>query len=419
MAGLTQTECSAGKEGPTLSVDAARLRAIAAAAPMVRTEILSLDAALGRIMAQPSPAHCDLPPFDNAAMDGYALQLADMSGAGPWQLPILGRIAAGDSAYHTHTARGVFRIFTGAPIPLGCDAVVMQERIEHTLTGILIKERPNVGLNIRRRGEDRPFGQPPVPAGHMLTAPRLALLAATGIAEVEVFAKLRVGLFSTGTELQEPGAALAHGQIYNSNRVMLRAMLASPWIAIIDYGILRDDPAAIRAVIRRAAGKNDIVISSGGVSAGEEDHVLDALRAEDATLDVLKVAIRPGKPLTVGRIGASLYVGLPGNPYAAAITFSQIARPALRKSAGLTETPDLWLPGVAAFTYDRVPGRREYIPVTWEKRDAFGRPVLHRLGVGASASLGPIALARGIASIPADLTAIRPGMSLTVEPLLE
>jgi molybdopterin molybdotransferase len=295
----------------------------------------------------------------------------------------------------------------------------MQERVTRSGNHITLTEPPVLGQNIRRAGEDQPQGSQPVPAGHVLTAPRLALLAGCGMAQVTVGAKLRVAMFSTGSELVEPGHLLAHGQIYNSNRVMLRALLTLQWVALTDYGILPDDPALIRATLRRAASENDVVISSGGMSAGEEDHVLDALRAEDAALDVLKVAIRPGKPLTVGRIGQALFVGLPGNPYAAAITFAQIARPALRKAAGITEILDLWLPAVAAFSYDRTPGRREYIPVTWDTRDAMGRPVLNRLGHGASASLAPIAAARGIAALPAEAGHIRTGMPLMMEPLTE
>jgi molybdopterin molybdotransferase len=231
---------------------------------------------------------------------------------------------------------------------------------------------------------------------------------------------VRVAILCTGDELSEPGSTLGPGQIYNSNRVLLRATLSRfPWVDLMDLGIVPDDPASIRSSIRHAAQTNDVVISSGGVSAGEEDHILDALRLEAAELDVLKVAIRPGKPLTVGRLGRALYFGLPGNPYAAAITFSQIAKPALRRAAGLTEEPDTWLPAVAGFNYVRATGRREYVPVRWDSRDAFGRPVLVRLGQGASASMSPIALAMGIAVIPPEIEVVRPGQSLTVEPLCE
>ena len=411
--------CSAGKTGATLSVDAARLRTIAAVAPMRETEELPLGQALGRVLAEPPCARVHLPPFDNAAMDGYAVSTRDLAGEGPWRLPVSGRIAAGDTRSVTLRPGTAARIFTGAPIPAGADAVIMQERARRNGDWLTVSEAPRASLNIRRRGEDQRAGEPPLPSGHLLTAPRLALLAGTGTPGVSAFRRLRVGLFSTGSELREPGSPLRHGQIYNSNRVMLRALLAQPWIELTDYGILRDDAGAIRAAIRRAAEENDVVISSGGVSAGEEDHILDALRRENAALDVLKVAIRPGKPLTVGRVAGALYVGLPGNPYAAAVTFGQIARPALRKAAGLTEMPDTWIPAVAGFDYDRRAGRREYVPVTWDQRDAMGRPILQRLGPGASASLSPIAAARGIAAIDPDMPRVSAGQPLQVEPLLE
>ena len=233
------------------------------------------------------------------------------------------------------------------------------------------------------------------------------MLAGCGIPSLPVCRRLRVALFSTGNELQEPGQPLAAGQIYNSNRVMLRGVLTCPWIALTDLGILGDDPAAIRSTIRGAAACHDVVISTGGVSAGEEDHILD----------VLKVAIRPGKPLTIGRVGGALFIGLPGNPCATAITFTQIAQPALRRTAGLTETPDTAIPCVADFDYARTPGRREYVPVTWDSRDTLGRPILRRLGQGASASLSPLAIARGIAALPADLPHVHRGTPLMVEPL--
>lgn len=414
----TGETCTAGRSTSALSVDAARLRAVAAVPRVVGTERLALEDAYGRILAEEPHSRSSLPPFDNSAMDGYAVMVGDFVGAGPIRLRVSERIIAGDTRPLRLEERTAARIFTGAPVPEGADAVIMQESVTRRGSVIEVATSPRLGLNIRKEGEDRRRGEPVLPRGLRLTPPRLALLAAAGLADVPVHRRLRVGLFSTGNELRDPGQTLDHGQIYNSNRVMLRSLMAEPWIAMTDYGILPDDPDVIRAAIRQASASNDIVISSGGVSAGEEDHVLDALKREDATLEVLKVAIRPGKPLTIGRVGGALFVGLPGNPYAAAITFLQIARPALRKAAGLLEEIDTWIPAVSGFDYPRKVGRREYLPVTWDERDGLGRPVLRRLDQGSSASLGPIALAKGIAVIDPDVGRVLPGSSLQVEPLL-
>jgi molybdopterin molybdotransferase len=326
-------------------------------------------------------------------------------------------VAAGDIRrvylLHGHA----IRIFTGAPIPDGADAVVMQEHATRQGNHVELMGPVKRGLNIRRAGEDAPAGIDALESGVLLTPPRLALLAGGGLTSVRVLARLRVGLFSTGNELREPGEHLAHGQIYNTNRVLLRGLLGQPWIALTDYGILQDDPALIREALTRAAAENDVVLTSGGVSVGEEDHIRAALGLGGGVFESLNVAIRPGKPLTIGHLSKALYIGLPGNPYATAITCTQIAMPAMRRAAGLREEGDRWIPAVADFTYQRKTGRTEYIPVTWHERDSMGRPRLIRLGVGASASLSPLALAKGIAALPPHLAAVQPGDPVSVEPL--
>lgn len=406
-----------GNEPTVISVDIASQKAIAAAQTVGGREILSLPEATGRICCASIKSGLDLPVFANSAMDGYAINRTDLTGSGPWTLSVSGRLVAGASHVTPLAPGSAVRIMTGAPIPQGADCVVMQEHCERVDNVIVILDKPECGKNIRLRGEDVRSGSVLVDAGGLLTPRHLALLAACGMSQVNVHARVRIGLISTGSELVEPGTPLAAGQIYNSNRTYLKARLDRPWIEIVDYGILADDPLAIRAVIRRAAGECDAVITTGGVSAGEEDHMLDVLRREAAELDVLKVAMRPGKPVTVGRLGSAMYFGLPGNPYACAITFMQIAWPAIRKAGGLEPQDDLGFNGIADFTYARRPGSTEYLPVTWSHTDEYGRPLTQRLGRGASASLHPFALARAIAAINAEVTEVRPGDILALQPV--
>lgn len=414
----TAESCQAGKPDKALSVDAARLRALAVSQPIKRTERCDLDAALNRVCAANTAAMSPLPPFDSAAMDGFAFLRADLDGAAPWALPITDRIAAGDRQLRSGLT-GAARVFTGAPVPAKADCVVQHELVQETSGQIVLQNCPPVGKNIRRAGEDCAAGSVILQKGHQVSPARLALLAATGCTDLEVFARLRVAILSTGDELVEPGNELHYGQIYNSNRVLLRASLTKSWIELTDLGIAPDDFATIRSTLKSTAMTHDVIITSGGMSAGCEDHVLDALIAEKAELDVLKVAIRPGKPLTVGRLGGCMFFGLPGNPLAAAVTFSQIAVPSLRKVAGMTEVPDHWIPGVADFTYQRAPGRREFIPVRWSHRDQLGRVVVEKLGSGSSAGLVPLGMAMGLAVIEPDQTVVRPGEALRVEPLAD
>lgn len=410
--------CSAGAPGLALSVEAARLKALAVTAPIARTEVLALDDALGRVLAAPPLACSAVPPFSSAAMDGFAVQLADLDGEPPWTLPITDQIAAGDTQLRSGLT-GAARIFTGAPVPANADYVIQRELVQETAGRIILQNWPAVGKNIRRAGEDCAAGSVMLQKGHQLSPARLALLAATGCTDLEVFARLRVAILSTGDELVEPGNELQYGQIYNSNRVLLRASLTKSWIKLTDLGIAPDDFATIRSILKSTAILHDVIITSGGMSAGCEDYILDALIAEKAELDVLKVAIRPGKPLTVGRLGSCMFFGLPGNPLAAAVTFSQIAMPSLRKAAGMTEVPDTWVPGVADFNYQRAPGRREFIPVRWSQRDQVGRVVVEKLGNGSSAGLVPLGMAMGLAVIEPDQTVIRVGEALRVEPLTD
>lgn len=410
--------CGAGAESPVLALEAAVARAVALAHPVQECERLPLLDAAGRVVANSIVAGIDLPPFDNSAMDGYAVRLADLAGEGPWQLRLAGSVAAGDRTFEALAPAGTaFRIFTGAPVPAGFDAVIMQENCRVSGDNVSITSRPRPGENIRLAGEDLARGSRMTEPGALLTPQKLALLAGTGVADVDVFRKVRIGLISTGSELKEPGDRLEPGQIYNSNRMLLRAMLASQrWAEIVDFGIVPDRRPALAEAIGRAAERCDVLITTGGVSAGEEDHVVGALALHGATLDVMKVAMRPGKPVKIGRVGKMLVAGLPGNPNAVLVTFRQIALPAIRTVAGLAVTGPDWLPAVAGFSYRKKIGRTEFVPVRMAGRDEAGRPVLEMLERGSSASLSAMAAADGIAVLAPEAENIENGETLRFEP---
>lgn len=403
---------------PPLAPDAAAARAIALAAAVSETETVDLVDAQGRVLAADIVSPMALPPFDNSAMDGYAVRTGDLAGNGPWSLPVGGRVAAGEATGASYAGgRQALRIFTGAPVPPGFDAVVMQEHCRRDDDGITIAgKRPRAGENIRRAGEDVEPGAPLAARGEALSPPRLALLAGAGIGRATLYRKVRIGLISTGSELREPGEALAPGQIYNSNRVVLRAMLARlAWARIEDFGIVPDDRALLEQKLHDAALACDVVVTTGGVSVGDEDHVAAILRDEGAPLEVVNVAMRPGKPVKVGRLCRSVFFGLPGNPNAALVTFRQIALPAIRTVAGLRDVVPAWQPAVAGFGYAKKAGRTEFVPVRIKGRSQTGVPVVEMLGRGSSANLSAMAAADGIALLPPEDETISPGMPLRYE----
>jgi molybdopterin molybdotransferase len=408
--------CEAGATGAVIPVDIAAAKAVAAAVPVAATETLDLVAAIGRVTAADTVASLNLPPFDASAMDGFAVKADRFMGQGPWRLEVTGRIAAGDAP--TQTFAGSVRILTGAPVPRDFDTVVMQEKCRLDGGAIVIDERPRRGLNVRIAGEDVRRGETLLDAGETLNPQHLALLAGQGVGAIEVRRKVRVGLVSTGTELREPGQMLHPGQIYNSNRVMLCASLdACRWAEVIDFGIVPDTRGAVAAALAEAATRCDAIITTGGVSAGEEDHVTWAVSSGGGMLDVMKVAMRPGKPVKVAKFGAALFLGLPGNPNATLVTFRMIALPALRRLAGLSDTAPAWTRAVADFSYEKRPDRTEFVPVRLGADGPDGLPRLTMLGRGSSASLRAISQADGIALLPPGADRVEPGMRVDFEAL--
>ena len=350
-----------------LTLDEALSRLLGAVSPLAETERVSTFDGLGRVLAQDVHSLVDVPSADNSAMDGYALRSADVPASGT-VLPISQRIPAGTVGAPL-TPGTAARIFTGALVPEGADAVVMQEQCEALDGAVRINVEPQPGTAIRRRGEDLACDAIALPRGLRLTPQALGLAATAGAATLTVARRPRVALFSTGDELAMPGEPLKPGAIYNSNRFTLRALIQALGCDCTDLGIVPDRLDATRDALRRAAQGHDLIVTSGGVSVGEEDHLKPAVQAEGA-LDLWQMAIKPGKPLAFGSvrraegdgsIGKAWFVGLPGNPVSSFVTFLLAVRPLLLKLQGATALQPTGVPMRADFDWLRADKRREFL----------------------------------------------------------
>ncbi|MCL4470923.1 MAG: molybdopterin molybdotransferase MoeA [Gammaproteobacteria bacterium] len=313
---------------------------------------------LGRVLAEHQVSAINVPPLDNSAMDGYAVRLADLS-AGSTRLRVAQRIPAGTVGQPLEAGTAA-RIFTGAPVPAGCDAVVMQENCSAEGDMVAINKSPNMGENIRRAGEDIAVGAEILPAGIRLRPQEMGLAASVGLARLPVFRRLKVATFFTGDEIVMPGQPLEPGQIYNSNRFVLTGLLQALGCEVIDLGIVQDDFAATVKVLEQAAASADLIITSGGVSVGEEDHVKSAVE-KVGKLDLWKIAIKPGKPLAFGSVGSTPFIGLPGNPVSAFVTFILLVRPFILRSQGMAVTAPQALSLKADFDWLKSDKRREFL----------------------------------------------------------
>lgn len=330
-----------------LSVKEAIDALLSSAGPRVGTERIDLLDGPGRMLAEDVVAAIDVPPADNSAMDGYALRYADWRDA-ETALRISQRVTAGSVPAPLESGTAA-RIFTGAEVPDGADTVVMQERCEGGEDKVRILARPAAGANIRRRGQDLHVGQRVLAAGHRLRPQDLGLAASLGIARLSAYRRLRVAILSTGDELVEPGETAGPGQIYNSNRFTMSAQFAAWGFEVLDLGIARDRPEAVRDKLLHAAAEADVIVASGGVSVGEEDHVKDVV-ASLGSLDLWRIAIKPGKPFAFGRVLDTPFIGLPGNPVSVFVTLLIVARPFLFACQGAAETMPRATTGTARFS---------------------------------------------------------------------
>jgi molybdopterin molybdotransferase len=385
-----------------LTLEAALDRILAAVPPTLE-ERVALGHAHGRILTQGVTALIDLPPFDNSAMDGYAVRAIDLATASttsPVRLKTLARIAAGDNLDIEVKAGTCARLFTGSALPDGADAVVMQEDTRPIEGGdVWILEPVKPWENIRFQGEDVKRGAVLAQPGEKLTAGGIGLLAATGHADVVVGRRPVVGLMATGSELREAGQALAHGQIYESNRAGLAALASQAGATAANFPLVPDTLTATRSALEEAFGRCDVVVSSGGVSVGEMDFVKDAFGALGGELEFWKVAIKPGRPFVFGRRQGKLFFGLPGNPVSALVTFLLLVRPALLRWQGAAHVGLPAYPGILAEPLSNDGERRHFLRVTV---DAAGK--VRSAGVQASHVLSAIARANGLIDLPPKST---------------
>ena len=397
--------------GPLLTVEAAQALILERVAPLGGGEVVPLRQALGRILARPLVARTPLPPFFNSAVDGYAFRHADLASGETW-LTLAGRVAAGQAggAIAPGTAS---RIFTGAPMPSGADTVMMQEDARLDGDALLLPSGLKPGANARPAGEDVPAGAEALPTGRRLRAPEIGLAAGLGFAELPVRPLLRVGVFSTGDELAAPGATLGPAQTHDSNRFTLMAMLAALPVAITDLGILPDDAAETAHALRAASASQDLLLTSGGVSTGEEDHVRAAIEGA-GRLVFWRLAVKPGRPAAMGVVNGVPMVGLPGNPVAAVITFLHLARPLLLRLAGAGPEALLRVGAHADFTYRKKLGRREYVRVTLRETElGLIAEKFPREGAGLLTSLTQ---SDGFVELPEAVTEVTPGQPVRVLP---
>jgi len=337
-------------------------RLLNAVTPGTDVETVPLADALGRVTATPVKAQAPVPGFDNSAMDGYAIRLADLENDQP--LPLQGMAFAGQPYMEPLKPGQCIRIMTGAPIPEGCDAVIMQENTETLDSGVRFQEVPKPGNNIRRAGEDIEPGQEVIAANRRLKPVDLALLASVGCATVKVYRRAKVGLFSTGDEVRQPGEELRYGDLYDSNRPVIRALLERLDVDILDLGTIADDRDAVRDAFLKADVECDFVVTSGGVSVGEADYTKEVL-GELGEIEFWKLAIKPGKPFAFGRLPNSWFIGLPGNPVSATVTFHLLGAQAIRQFQGTGPRPLAKLTAKAATDLRKSPGRMDFQRGQW------------------------------------------------------
>jgi molybdopterin molybdotransferase len=395
--------------GALLGVDAALDLIRERIAPVVSEEEAPLAEAGGRVLARDLVATIDVPPHANSAVDGYAVAHADLLPDRDTVLPVAGRAAAGHPLGRTAVRGEAIRIFTGAPMPDGLDTVMMQEDCVVEEGRVRLAPGIKKGANRRHAGEDVAKGAVALAAGRRLKPADLGLVAALGQDRLPVFRRLRVALLSTGDEVREPGHPLPPGAIYDANRVMLMALLRGLGCAVTDLGIRPDHAAGLADTLAAVSAEHDLIVTSGGVSTGEEDHVKAAIERL-GRLDFWRLAIKPGRPVALGQVRGVPLIGLPGNPVAAALTFAVLGRPLILRLAGAEAAPPLLLPVTAGFSYRKKAGRREYIRASLVREN--GSAVARRYPKDGAGILSSIVRSDGFVVLGEAVSDVAPGAAI-------
>ncbi|WOJ89123.1 molybdopterin molybdotransferase MoeA [Methylocapsa polymorpha] len=371
-------------------------------------EAVGLAEADGRVLAQALAALIDLPGFDNSAVDGYAVRFRDLAPKAETILAVEGRVAAGHSPCAAPVEGKAVRIFTGAAMPEGADTVFMQEDCRILDDGrVSLPTGLAQGANRRLRGEDISLGEEALPQGRVLRPEDVGLAAALGVDRLSVRRRLKAAIFSTGDEIVSPGEPLRAAAVYDANRFVLHGLLRRLGVEVTDLGILLDDPKQIGMALREAARTHDLVLTSGGVSTGEEDHVKAAI-SENGSLVFWRLAIKPGRPVAMGVIEGAPFVGLPGNPVAVFVTFVYVVRPLIAALSGALFEPARALPVVAGFAYKKKKGRREYVRVSL-RADASGETIAEKYPVEGAAVLTSLTRTHGFVELPEEVATVAPG----------
>ena len=382
-----------------------------------KTQKIKLDQVLGRILSKDIISKINVPPFNNTAVDGYAFKYSDLNKKKETTLKLVGRITAGQNFNKKIKKGEIARIFTGAKVPEGADTVIMQEDCNTTDNQIVLKPGIFKGANIRKKGEDIKYGKKIISKGSKLRAQDIALIASIGIKEIDVFEKLIVGIFTTGNELFEPGTKVSKSGIYDSNRYCLKNLLETINCSVKDYGIKKDNEKLIKKSLKKISKDCDLIITTGGMSVGEEDYVRKVIE-ENGSLNFWNIAIKPGRPVALGNIFKKPFIGLPGNPVSVMITFLKIALPTINKLSGFLSPKEKNFIVTADFNFKKKSGRKEFLRVKISK-NLNGQIKIKNYPNTGSGVFTSMVETDGLIELPDKLTYLKKGTKIKFVPFTE